>query len=185
MLLESISISFFPFLTSIHEFGIVKGLREIGDTLSESVHDAIQADVFKKKIRAKVLAKLGTIYPLSRALAAVIGFLIATYLSLVYGFYIAAIITFMNFLIFSIFFKEDKIKRIKKSFKFSMKSYSTKFKIIAVIGFLIAINFNVAYFPGFFILAKNLGISEGLLFILLFFDYNYKRYICLVEWEMD
>ncbi len=171
LLVKSASISLFPSLTSIYEFGIVKGLREIGDTLGESVHDALQADVFEKKIRAKLLAKLGTIYPLSRALAAVIGFLIVTYLSLIYGFYIAAGIAFLGFLVFTIFFKEEKPKKIKGSFKFSTRAYSKKVKLIAVIGFLIAVNFNVAYFPGFFILAQNIGISESLLFILLFFDY--------------
>ncbi|NIO43953.1 MAG: MFS transporter [Candidatus Aenigmarchaeota archaeon] len=171
LLIKSASISLFPFLGSIHEFGIVKGLREIGDTLGESVHDALQADVFKKKTRAKILAKLGTILPLSRALAAIIGFLIVTYLSLYHGFFIAAGIAFLSFLVFTIFFKEEKPKKVKRSFKFSMRAYSKKFKLIAIIGFLIAVNFSVAYFPGFFILAQNIGISEGLLFILLFLDY--------------
>ncbi len=170
LFIESISISFYPSLSRIYEFSIVKGLKEVAKTLKESVTDAIQADVFKKKIRAKILARLGTIFPLSRALAALIGAVIVTYFSLAHGFYFAAFAIFLSFLIFTLFFKEKKVKT-KKEFKLSIKAYSKKFKIISIIGFLVAINFNVAYFPGFFILAKDLGISESLLFSLLFFDY--------------
>jgi len=171
LLIDSISISFFPFLTKVHEFGIVNGIKEIGETLSDSVLDAIQADVFSKKVRAKIMAKLGTIFPLSRALATVIGFIIVTYVSLTFGFYIASLVIFIEFLIFLLFFKEKRKAKVESRFKLSIKKYSKTFIIIAIIGFLIAINFNAAYFPGFFILAKSIGISESLLFLLLFVDY--------------
>lgn len=172
LFIQSISVSFYPIVSKLHEFSIVKGLQEISGTLTSSVEDAIKADVFKKKIRAKILTKLGTIFPLSRALASVIGFLIVTYFSLVYGFYVAAFVLFLSFLVFFIFFKEDE-RRIKHKpkFKLSIKTYSKSFKIITVIGFLISINFTAAYFPGFFILAKDLGITESLLFLLLLGDY--------------
>ena len=54
LFIESISISFYPSLSRIYEFGIVKGVKEVAETLKDSVIDAIQADVFKKKIRAKI-----------------------------------------------------------------------------------------------------------------------------------
>ena len=172
LFIQSISVPFYPIISKLHEFSIVKGLQEISGTLTSSVEDAIKADVFKKKIRAKILAKLGTIFPLSRALASVIGFLVVTYFSLIYGFYVAAFVLFLSFLVFFIFFKENGRKiGHKPKFKLSIKSYSKSFKIITIIGFLISINFTAAYFPGFFILANNLGITESLLFLLLFGDY--------------
>jgi len=170
LLINSISTSLFPFLTKVSEFGIVKGIKEIGETLSDSIHDAIQADVFKKKIRARILAKLGAIVPAGRALSTIIGFLVVTYFSLSFGFYVAALVVFIEFLVFFLFFKEKKVK-IKRKFKFSFKGYSREFIIIALIGFLMTLNFTCAYFPAFFILAESLGITSALLFILLFFDY--------------
>jgi len=172
LFIQSVSVSFYPIVSKLHEFSIVKGLQEISGTLTSSVEDAIKADVFKKKIRAKILAKLGTIFPLSRALGAVVGFLVVTYLSLNHGFYIAGLALFISFFVFFVFFREKKKKiKIKSWLKFSIKKYSRSFKIITLVGILQQITFAAAYFPGFFILAKNLGITENLLFLLLLGDY--------------
>jgi MFS family permease len=170
LLINSVSISLFPSLTKVYQFGIVKGMKEIGETLSDSVIDAIQADVFKKRVRAKILSKLGALVPSGRALATIIGFLVTAYVSLAFGFYLASLVVFFEFLIFFLFFEEKKV-RVKK-FEFSIKVYSKRFLLVAFIGFLISLNFTSSYFPGFFILAKEkLKITSSLLFILLFFDY--------------
>jgi MFS family permease len=73
-------------------------------------------------------------------------------------------------LVFIFVFKEP-VKKIKKTFKLSVKNYPLRFKIITIIGFLIAVNFGMSYYPAFFQLARSLGINESFLFILLFFDY--------------
>ena len=171
LLFQSLSVSFYPIISKLQEFALVKGFQEVSETLSSSVEDAIKADVFKKKTRARILAKLGTFFPLSRALGAVVGFLITTYFTLVYGFYVSAFALFLSFLVFFVFFKEKKRKIRKKRLRFEIKKYPKAFKIITFIGLLQAINFTAAYFPGFFILARNLGITENLLFLLLLFDY--------------
>lgn len=169
LLLESVSISLFPNLSRIGEYGFVKGLKEVSRTLSSSVEDSIIADTFRKKIRAKVLSKFGAGVTVGRALGAIAGFLIATYLSITYGFYIASLLIFISFLIFFLFFKERK-RTFKRKFKISIKSY-LNIKIIATISFLASICYSVAYFPAFFILAKNIGISTSMLFLLLFGTY--------------
>jgi MFS family permease len=170
LLIESISTSFYPFLSGIYEFGINKGIKDFADTVEDSVEDAIMADTFNKKIRANYIAKIGTFIPFGRAIATVIGFLIVTYFSLTLGFYVASAVVFIESLVFILIFKEP-VKKIKKTFKLSIKDYPTKFKIITIIGFLIAINFGMSYYPAFFELARSLGITEGALFALLFFDY--------------
>jgi DHA1 family multidrug resistance protein-like MFS transporter len=170
LLIEAVSTSFYPFLSSIYEFGINKGVKDFSDTVEDSVEDAIMADTFNKKIRAKYIAKIGTFIPFGRAIATVIGFLIVTYFSLTLGFYVASAVVFIEFLVFTFIFKEP-VKKIKKTFKLSIKDYPTKFKIITIIGFFIAINFGMSYYPAFFELARSLGITESALFALLFFDY--------------
>jgi MFS family permease len=170
LLIESLSTSFYPFLSNIYEFGINKGIKDFADTVEDSVEDAIMADTFNKKIRAKFIAEIGTFIPFGRAIATVIGFLIVTYFSLGFGFYVASVVVFIEFLIFTFVFKEP-VKKIKKTFKLSIKNYPLRFKIITIIGFLIAVNFGMSYYPAFFQLARSLGITEGALFILLFFDY--------------
>ena len=170
LLIEAISTSFYPFLSRIYEFGINKGVKDFADTVEDSVEDAIMADTFNKKIRAKYIAKIGTFIPFGRAIATIIGFIIVTYFSLTFGFYVASAVVFIEFLIFMLIFKEPA-KRIKKTFKLSIKNYPARFKIIIIIGFLIAINFGMSYYPAFFQLARNLGITDSLLFILLFFVY--------------
>jgi len=170
LLIESISTSIYPSLSNIYELGMNKGIKDFSDTVEDSVEDAIMADTFKKKIRANYIAKIGTFIPFGRAIATIIGFIIVTYFSLSFGFYVASLVVFIELIIFIIIFKEPK-KKFKKTFKFSIKNYPLRFKIITVIGFLIAINFGMSYYPAFFQLAVKLGISDSLLFILLFFDY--------------
>jgi len=170
LLIESLSTSFYPFLSNIYELGLNKGIKDFADTVEDSVEDAIMADTFKKKIRANYIAKIGTFIPFGRAIATLIGFLIVTYFSLALSFYVASAVVFIEFLIFIFIFKEPA-KKIKKTFKLSVKNYPMRFKIITIIGFLIAINFGMSYYPAFFQLARSLGITEGMLFILLFFDY--------------
>lgn len=170
LLIESVSTSFYPFLSRMYEFGINKGIKDFADTVEDSVEDAIMADTFNKKVRANYIAKIGTFIPFGRAIATVIGFLIVTYFSLTLGFYVASAVVFIEFLVFTLVFKEP-VKKIKKTFKLSIKDYPTKFKIITIIGFLIAVNFGMSYYPAFFQLARSLGITESILFVLLFFDY--------------
>jgi len=170
LLIESLSTSFYPFLSRMYEFGINKGIKDFADTVEDSVEDAIIADTFNKKVRANYIAKIGTFIPFGRAIATVIGFLIVTYFSLTLGFYVASAVVFIEFLVFTLVFKEP-VKNIKKTFKLSIKDYPTKFKIITIIGFLIAVNFGMSYYPAFFQLARSLGITESALFALLFFDY--------------
>lgn len=170
LLIESLSTSFYPFLSNIYELGFNKGLKDFSDTVEDSVEDAIMADTFKKKIRANYIAKIGTFIPFGRAIATIIGFIVVTYFSLSFGFYVASFVVFIEFIIFNLIFKEP-IRKFKRSFKISIKDYPMRFKIIAIIGFLIAVNFGMSYYPAFFQLAVQLGISDSLLFILLFFDY--------------
>jgi DHA1 family multidrug resistance protein-like MFS transporter len=170
LLIESVSTSFYPFLSRMYEFGINKGIKDFADTVEDSVEDAIMADTFNKKVRANYIAKIGTFIPFGRAIATIIGFIIVTYFSLTLGFYVASAVVFIEFLVFTLVFKEP-VKKIKKTFKLSIKDYPTKFKIITIIGFLIAVNFGMSYYPAFFQLARSLGITESILFVLLFFDY--------------
>ncbi|MEM7819363.1 MAG: MFS transporter [Candidatus Aenigmatarchaeota archaeon] len=173
LLINSISILFYPIISKLYEFAVVKGVQEISWTLKESVDDSIQADSFPKKSRANYLAKLGTIYPLGRAVSAIIGFLVLTYIPFIFGFYLAALCIFISFLIFSIFYKEEletKIKPIKT--KFNPLMYSLNFNIIAFGGFIGSICFSIAYFPAFFILTeKYLLIKVNDLFLMLLISY--------------
>jgi DHA1 family multidrug resistance protein-like MFS transporter len=167
MLADSAATSAFPVASQLHEFAIIKGTKDAADTLSDSVEDAILADTFGKEERPKALSKLGAMVPLGRAIASIVGALVVTYLSLVWGFYAAAIALFLAFLVFTIFFKEEKTQAApREKARFSAR-INTKFRLIAAIWFFVSVNYTAAYFPAFFILARNLGITEGLLFMLL------------------
>ena len=170
LLLQSAAIALFPFLARIWEFAIVKSVKEFGDTLHGSVEDAIVADTFPKKIRARTLSKLGTAFPIGRALGALIGIAVTTWLTVAQGFLVAAAFVFAALIIFALGFKSRETTHYR-GLKFSLKNYSKRFKAIAVVGLLASISFGAAYFPGFFMLAKNLGISESMLFGLLLAGY--------------
>jgi len=169
LFLQSIAIGFFPFLSKIHEFIIVKGVGNISQTIRKSIKDALLADTFNKKIRAKVMAKLGTVFPMSRVLGMIIGFVLLTYLSLVYTFYFCALLVLFVAIFFFLFYKEKVYKRI--SWKFSSRAYSRNIKIISLIAFFISLNFTIAYLPAFFILANSLSIETNTLFILFLGSY--------------
>ena len=110
LLMDSIAISLYPAISRLGEFALVKGVKEIGITLQASIGDTLYADSFPRKIRAKYLTKLGTLFPLSRIAAAITGFFIATYLSVAFGFYAAAFFMLVSFAIFSLFYKDNSKK---------------------------------------------------------------------------
>jgi len=173
LFVDAIVTGLYPIAQKLWNLIILKGFDEASTTLTDSVETAIQTDVFKKKIRAKIMAKLGSILPFARAVAAILGYVILTLVAINYSFYLAAILNFIAFLVFFIFFKEKK-RHADGQFKFSLNpfKYSKTFNMIVLIGFIQALTFNAAYFPGFFILAENyLKISPQNLFILLLISY--------------
>jgi MFS family permease len=172
LLADSLATSAFPAAGSLHEFALIKGAKDSAETLSDSVQDAMIADTFPEKERPKALAKLGAMVPLGRALATIIGFLVVTCLSVLWGFYAAALSLFLAFLVFTIFFREDKpgYKPSGQKMGFHVK-FPRRFKIIIAIMFLVSVNYTGSYFPAFFMLARNLGISEATLFLLLLATY--------------
>lgn len=172
LLLESITILFYPVISKFYQFSLVKGLQEVSSTLSDSVKDALIADIFKKRIRSTVIRKLGNAIPIGKAFAMLVGFGVTTYFSLVTGFYVAAFSLFISSVLFLLFIKEVKTKsKNQLKTKFSLRKYPTIFRIMIMVGFLQAITFTMAYFPGFFVLARSLGITENLLFLILFLVY--------------
>jgi MFS family permease len=169
---SSIATAFYPLAQKLWHFILLKGFKETSDTLESSVETALQADVFKKNIRANIMAKLGSILPFARAIAMTLGFVILTWLSIEYSFYLSALFIFIAFLVFFIFFKEKKTGRRKFKYSLSPFKYPKIFNVLILIGFIQALTFNVAYFPGFFILAENyLMISPQMLFILFLISY--------------
>jgi len=168
LFLQSISVLLFPFAGKLYEYTLIKGLKEFGTTLQSSVEGAIKADVFKKKIRARVIGKIESMVPLGRLVGTVIGFLVVS-ISLVLGFFVASFLLFSAFLIFTLFFKSYKLKQ--KIF-LSHPKYSKIFRLLVLGGFLQSLIYGIAYLPGFFILAeKSLEITPSFLFILLFISY--------------
>jgi MFS family permease len=95
------------------------------------VEGAIKADVFKRKIRARVLGKLEAAVPTGRLLAAIIGFAVLSVLPIATGFYIAAAALFVAFLIFQLFFRERRpeAKIEKFRFKFQLQKYPRVFNV--------------------------------------------------------
>lgn len=173
LLISSVVTAFYPLAQKLYHFVILKGFQETSDTLTGSVETSLQADVFKKSIRAKIMARLGSLVPFARAIAMILGYAVLTLLTIQYSFYLAASLTFLAFLIFHIFFKEKRAV-VNNQFKFSLNpfKYSKTFNILVLIGFIQALTFGAAYFPGFFILAENyLKISPQNLFILFLISY--------------
>ncbi len=167
LLADSIATSAFPAASELYQYAAIKGAKDSAETLTDTVDDAIIADTFPPSVRPKILAKLGAMVPLGRALATIIGFLVVTYLSAVWGFYAAALSLFLAFLIFTIFFHEEKPAQApKKKMKFHAK-FPRRFKIIMAAWFFVSVNYTASYFPAFFMLARNLSISEADLFLLL------------------
>lgn len=178
LLTQAISVFFYPVINKLYEFSVVKGVYELSDTLVNSVKDALLADVFKKNVRNKIIRKIGNIFVWSRALAVLIGFLVTTYFYTMFGFYVASFSLFLSFLLPLVLIKEPKIKtRIRPKVSISFRKYPLMFKMITAIGFLFSLSFAVSYYPGFFILARNLGIAENILFLILFSVYSFNGII--------
>jgi MFS family permease len=170
LLADSLATSFYPFISSLTQFSIVRGIKDVAYNVTSTIEDALIGDSFPRRIRTRILTRLGTIFPLSRALAAITGFLVVTFLSVIYGFYVAAASLFMAFLIFTIFYKEKKTKRITE-FRFTTRNISKPLMIVSLIGVCNALAFTIAYYPGFFILADNLGLAEANLFLMFLLTY--------------
>jgi DHA1 family multidrug resistance protein-like MFS transporter len=167
LLADSLATSAFPAASQLYQYAAIKGAKDSADTLTDTVEDAIIADTFPSSVRPKILAKLGAMVPLGRALASIIGFLVVTYLSVVWGFYAAALALFMAFLVFTLFFREEKpVPKPKEKMRFHAR-FPRRFKMIMAAWFFVSLNYTAAYFPGFFILARELSISEADLFLLL------------------
>jgi len=172
LLISSMTTAVYPYASRLYEFATIKSAEEISRTLKESVDESIQADAFPRKSRPEYLIKMGKAFPISRAIAAVLGIIITTYLSLVYGFYIAAISMFIAFLVFAVFYREEKSAKKKTMGKISPLAYGRKFNTIAVVGFITALVFGLMYFPAFFILAERvLGLKANDLFVFLLISY--------------
>ena len=170
LLADSLATSFYPFISSLAQFSLIRGIKDVAYNTTSTMEDALVGDSFPRRIRLRILARLGTIFPLGRALAAITGFLVVTYLSVIYGFYVAAASLFLAFLVFTIFYKEKRIKRVT-SFRFTTKNISKPLVIVSLIGLANTLAFTVAYFPGFFVLANSLGLAEADLFLMFLLTY--------------
>ncbi len=158
---QAISSAFFPFAAKIHEFVALKTVKDMSENIAASTEDAMIADTFGKKKRPNTLAKIGTSLPLGRALGAIAGFLITTYLTLSFGFFAVAFFIMLSAIILIATQEETKVRI--KSIRFVM---SRNIKLISVVAFLISFNYSVAYFPAFFMLAKTVGAETNFLFLM-------------------
>jgi MFS transporter, DHA1 family, multidrug resistance protein len=170
LLTDSVSTAFYPFVSSIGQFSAIKGAKDISENIGSTMEDSLIGDSFPRADRPRALARLGTLFPLSRATAAVIGFLIVTFLSVTYGFYAASASLFIGFLVFTMFYKEGARKRIT-SYRFSVRNLSKPLILVTIIGTTNAIGHTMAYSPGFFILADGIGLGESDLFLMFLATY--------------
>jgi MFS family permease len=181
LLTDSIATAFYPAVSTLAHFSIIKGIKDVAYNLTSTMEDALVGDSFPRRIRTRILTRLGTILPLGRALAALTGFVVVTYLSIIYGFYVAAASLFFAFLIFTIFYKEKRVKRITE-FRFTTKNISKPLFIVSLIGLSNALLFTVAYYPGFFILADSLGLAEADLFLMFLLTYTISSFF---TWQTE
>ncbi len=148
LLINSITSAVYPFASKLYEFATVKGAEEISRTLKEGVDESIQADAFPRKSRPEYLIKMGKAFPISRAIAAVLGIIITAYFSLVYGFYAAAVSMLVAFIVFTLFYHEENSIKEKPISKINPLKYGKKFNYITVVGFITAVAFGCNVFPG-------------------------------------
>jgi MFS transporter, DHA1 family, multidrug resistance protein len=167
---DSLATAFFPFVSAIGQFSVIKGIKEVALNLTSTMEDALIGDSFPRESRPRILARLGATFLLGRTISAVAGLLIVTYFSVIYGFYVAAIALFLAFLVFTIFFKEPTKEKIT-SYRFTTKNISKSLVIITLIGLALYLSFTIAYIPGVFILANSLGLAEADLFIMFLLVY--------------
>jgi len=173
LFVSSIVTFLFPFAKSIYHFIFLRGLKDSSETFVTSVETAIHADVFRKKIRAKIMGKLGSVMPLGRAIATILGFSVLTWLTIEYSFYLSGLLVLFAFFVLTYFFKEKR-HRIREGFRILLNPlrYSKVFNVLVLIAFMQSLTFGMAYLPGFFILAENyLKISPSMLFVLFFIAY--------------
>ncbi len=158
---QAAAVSVFPFASKIHEFIILRGVKDASETAATSTEDAMLADTFPKKERAKALSRLGAAMPTGRVFGALVGFIATSYLALAHGFFIASALIFAALLLLLFFQKETSAKISQLSFH-----VTGKIKMVALIAFLISFNYAIAYMPAFFVLTKSMGIETSTLFLL-------------------
>lgn len=169
LIFSSLGTYFYTLSSSFSHFSISKSLKEFGNTLTQSVYDAMQADSFPRKIRKHYLRKLGTVFPVGRALGAFLGFTLSLYFSFITGFFVSSLLFFLAALAFLLFYPEKGRKKAlrEKIFSFNIKTYSAEFMIASYIAFVASFSFTIAYYPAFFLLVKKLKISTTGLFLIL------------------
>lgn len=178
LLVDGIAISLYPAISRIYEFIVVKGIKEIGWTLQESLSDALQADSFPRKTRPGYVAKLGIILPIARMLAMIIGIIAVTYFTIVTGFYIAAFFMFISFLFFAVFYKDGKKKIQKEKLKFNPLKYPHNVNLMGFIAFIQAVSFAISYQPAFFILAeKHLSLHTDTILMIFLIAYIFSTFL--------
>jgi DHA1 family multidrug resistance protein-like MFS transporter len=167
LLVQSLSMGLFPLASRLGEFVAIRAAHDAGDTMATSVKDAMEGDAFPPKERPRAFARVGAMVPLGRGLATIIGFLVVTYLSLEVGFWVAALFMGMAFLVIALFYREPRKPSESMRIGLTLSRYSRRFKILMAVWFVVSVNYTVSYYPAFFVLARDLGITEGLLFLLL------------------
>jgi MFS family permease len=170
LLAESMATAFYPAVSTLAHFSIIKGIKDVAYNMTSTMEDALIGDSFPRKIRPRILARLGTIFPLGRALAMIAGLLVVTYLSVAYGFYVAAASLFLASLILALFYREGKVGGVTQ-FRFTTRNISRPLLIVSLIGLTNTLAFTIAYYPGFFILAGSLGLGEAELFLMFLLTY--------------
>ena len=170
LLADSIATLFYPAVSSLAQFSIIKGVKDVAYNVTNTMEDALAGDAFPRRIRTRILSRLGTALPLGRAIAAITGFLIVTYLTVIHGFYVASASLFLIFLIFTLFYRERKAEKIT-TFRFTTKNISKPLMIVALISMCNSVTFTMAYYPGFFVLAESLGLAEAQLFLMFILTY--------------
>ncbi len=177
LLLSSAAVFSYTLASSVFHFIFAKSLKELGNTLTKSVYDSMQADSFPRKVRKKYIRRLGTVFPFSRAIGALIGFLISLYFSFYTGFYIVSLLYFLSFLVIHIFYSERKnikLHEIKETLKFGFRNYSKEFLLASLTAFLGSFCFTFIYYPAFFLLLEHLGITTSEIFVILLFVYIFS-----------
>ncbi len=174
LLMNSVATALYPLATRFVHFASIKTLADSSGTLRYSVEDAMLADTFPKRPRRLVLARLGALFPASRALGALVGFLAVTYLTITQSFWIAASFGILAFLVIALFFNEPRHhgpSHLHLMFRFSKPPLSPQLKRLIVVGSFQTLAFQMAYTPAFFVLARSIGLPENGLFQLLLVNY--------------
>jgi MFS family permease len=170
LLADSIATALYPGATTITNFSALKGIKEVSQNLIKTMNDAMIGDAFPRRIRDRMIARLGTVFPLSRAIAAITGFVLVSCFSVITGFYLASLSMFVAFIVFAVFYREEHFQAIR-TYRLSLSNISRPLVVISLIGLANSLSFSMAYFPGFFILANSLGLTEANLFLMFLLTY--------------